>query len=67
MGRTAVGIIESHIRDLAEHLRALETLRPQAQEQPPRSQSASKPFGFRLLLVPGSPKRSRSIPENHWF
>lgn len=38
MGRTAVGIIEPHIRDLAEHLRTVETLRPQAQEPPPTSQ-----------------------------
>lgn len=37
MGWTAVGVIEPHIRDLAEHLRTVETLGPQAQEPPPMS------------------------------
>ncbi len=37
MDRSAVGVIEPHIRDLAEHLHTVKTLGSQAQEPPPIS------------------------------
>ncbi|AZT99397.1 MAG: prolyl oligopeptidase family serine peptidase [Corynebacterium sp.] len=52
MGRTAVGVIEPHIRDLAEHLRALETLRPQAQE--PARTSQERVHTIRLQTPTGA-------------
>ncbi|QIN29755.1 prolyl oligopeptidase family serine peptidase [Brevibacterium luteolum] len=52
MRRTAVGIIEPHIRDLAEHLRALEALRPQAQE--PARTSQERVHTIRLQTPTGA-------------